>query len=38
MTKTSKHLLFWTPRVICVLFAAFMNLFTLDIFDEGYGG
>ncbi len=35
MTKTAKRLLFWTPRVICILFAMFLSLFALDVFDEG---
>src|SRR5262249_39770619 len=29
--------LFWTPRVLGVLFAAFLSLFALDVFGEGYG-
>jgi hypothetical protein len=31
-----KRLLFWTPRVLCVLFAVFISLFALDVFGEGY--
>ncbi|NQT35514.1 hypothetical protein HQ587_10010 [bacterium] len=37
MNNTTKQLLFWTPRVICILFAAFISLFALDVFDEGQG-
>ena len=32
-----KPLLFWTPRVLCLLFAVFLSLFALDVFNEGYG-
>ena len=37
MTTTSRRLLFWTPRVICIAFAIFLSLFALDVFGEGYG-
>lgn len=32
-----QRLLFWTPRALCILFAAFLSLFALDVFGEGYG-
>lgn len=32
-----KGLLFWTPRILCLLFAVFLSLFALDVFTEGYG-
>jgi hypothetical protein len=32
-----KRSLFWTPRVLCILFALFVSLFALDVFGEGYG-
>jgi signal transduction histidine kinase len=32
-----KRLLYWTPRALCILFAAFISLFALDVFNEGYG-
>jgi hypothetical protein len=38
MKATSKRLLFWTPRVLCLLFAAFISIFALDVFEEGFGG
>lgn len=38
MKTTSKRLLFWTPRVLCLLFAAFISIFALDVFEEGFGG
>ncbi len=37
MSTRSKRLLFWTPRVLCILFAGFVSLFALDVFGEGYG-
>jgi hypothetical protein len=36
MNKMSKRLLFWTPRVVCILFAVFLSLFSLDVFSEDY--
>jgi hypothetical protein len=32
-----KQLLFWTPRVLGISFAAFLSIFSLDVFGEGYG-
>ena len=37
MKKPVKRVVFWTPRVLCALFAAFVSLFALDVFGEGYG-
>ena len=37
MKKPTKRLLFWTPRILCILFAVFVSLFALDVFGEGYG-
>ena len=37
MKRSVKRLLFWTPRVVCILFAVFVSLFALDVFGEGYG-
>ena len=37
MGTSSRRLLFWTPRVICIAFAIFLSLFALDVFNEGYG-
>ena len=36
-TKPIKRLLFWTLRILCILFAVFVSLFALDVFGEGYG-
>ena len=37
MNASIKLVLFWTPRVLCILFAMFLSLFALDVFSEGYG-
>jgi len=37
MKRPVKRLLFWAPRILCILFAVFVSLFALDVFDEGYG-
>lgn len=37
MRKPLQRLLFWTPRILCLLFAAFLSVFALDVFEEGYG-
>lgn len=34
MKAPMKHCLFWTPRILCLLFAAFISLFALDVFDH----
>ncbi|MCK4663116.1 MAG: hypothetical protein KAT68_09645 [Bacteroidales bacterium] len=33
--KSIMRLLFWTPRILCILFIVFISLFALDVFDEG---
>lgn len=35
MKKTIKLFLYWTPRVLSVLFALFISLFALDVFVVG---
>jgi len=37
MTQLSKRALFWTPRVLSIVFIAFLSLFALDVFDEHLG-
>ena len=32
----SKYL-YWAPRVLAILFIAFLSIFALDVFGEGYG-
>lgn len=29
--------IYWTPRILCLLFAAFISLFALDVFDGSHG-
>jgi hypothetical protein len=36
MRRTIERLLHWTPRVLGLLFAAFLSVFALDVFGEGY--
>ena len=37
MTGTLNRMLFWTPRILCILFAIFISIFALDVFGEGFG-
>ncbi len=37
MNISLKQLLFWTLRVLGILFAAFVTTFAFDVFGEGYG-
>ncbi len=37
MKTTTRRLLFWAPRIMCILFAAFISLFALDVFEENHG-
>jgi hypothetical protein len=37
MNEPLKHLLFWTPRILGIIFAAFQSIFALDVFGEQYG-
>ena len=36
MRRTIERLLHWTPRILGLLFAAFVSVFALDVFGEGY--
>ena len=36
--KTHLHrFLFWTPRILCLVFAGLLSLFALDVFEENHG-
>ncbi len=35
MKHAAKREVFWTPRILCALFAVFVSLFALDVFSEG---
>jgi hypothetical protein len=37
MNASTKRVIFWAPRVLCILFAMFLSMFALDEFNEGYG-
>ena len=37
MNKLLRNILFWTPRVLGILFILFISLFALDIFDMKLG-
>jgi hypothetical protein len=37
MNTSTKRVLFWTPRVLGILFAMFLSMFALDVFGEGHG-
>ncbi len=35
MAAPFRNLLFWTPRVVCILLSVFVSLFALDSFGQG---
>jgi hypothetical protein len=37
MKRLTKKSLYWTPRILCLLFAAFLSIFALDVFSEELG-
>jgi hypothetical protein len=37
VTQPVKRILFWMPRILCLLFAVFISIFALDVFGAGYG-
>jgi hypothetical protein len=37
MNKPVKQTLFWTPRILGILFVLFVGMFSLDVFGEGAG-
>jgi hypothetical protein len=34
MNGAARRTLYWTPRVLCIAFAAFTAIFALDVFQE----
>lgn len=36
MNKMTRQILFWSPRILGILFAVFTSIFAFDVFDEGY--
>lgn len=37
MKDKKNKFIFWTPRILAILFILFLALFSLDIFDGNYG-
>lgn len=37
MQPLNKRLLYWTPRILTIVFAIFISLFALDVFEKGKG-
>ena len=37
MNTNTRRVIYWAPRVLCILFALFLSVFALDVFSEGYG-
>lgn len=37
MRNSIKRTLFWTPRILSIIFALFLGLFSLDVFGMGAG-
>jgi hypothetical protein len=37
MKARARRFLFWSPRILCLLFAAFISIFALDVFDGHHG-
>ena len=37
MNTSIKKVLYWAPRILCILFAIFVSLFAFDVFGEGQG-
>ncbi|MFA6305560.1 MAG: hypothetical protein WC651_02410 [Candidatus Gracilibacteria bacterium] len=37
MEKNTNKFIFWTPRILSIVFICFLSLFSLDIFDGNYG-
>lgn len=37
MGRTADGLVFWVPRVLCILYCVFLSLFAMDVFSSGAG-
>ena len=35
--KKNNKFIYWTPRILCILFLLFLTIFSLDVFDENLG-
>jgi hypothetical protein len=36
MNTVTRRVLFWSPRILCIIFAIFLSIFVLDVFSEYY--
>ena len=36
MNKSINKILFWAPRILCIIFALFTAIFAIDVFNEDY--
>jgi len=36
MNTNTRRVIYWAPRVLCILFALFLSVFALDVFSESY--
>jgi len=37
MAKKPGKIIFWTPRILAIMFILFLSLFSLDVFEGNYG-
>jgi hypothetical protein len=37
VSEPTRRILYWTPRVLCIAYALFLGLFSLDVFSKGLG-
>jgi hypothetical protein len=37
VNHVTRRALYWTPRILCILFAVFLSMFALDVFSENEG-
>ena len=37
MEKSTKKWIYWTPRILSIVFILFLAIFSLDVFDGNYG-
>src|SRR3989339_1134980 len=37
MEQKAKRFVYWTPRILSIVFILFLALFSLDVFDGNYG-
>jgi hypothetical protein len=33
MSETTKRMVYWAPRILCIAFAGFISLFAMDVFE-----